>query len=67
MKIGHCATCEGPSLRLFRGCCRRCFDAHRRSVETGKTTWEALVASGVVSMPQTRQEASDAFFRRMRQ
>lgn len=46
-RIERCKRC-GKGLANRRGCCRVCYNRYAAMVGKGTTTWEELVAAGLV-------------------
>ena len=56
MAVTFCMNCRSRDV-FTRGNCSNCYQRHRYKVVTGKTTWDALVASGAIAPKHARQPA----------
>ncbi len=52
----YCSNCNARSMRATRGACSRCYNWARAEIKAGRTTWEALEATGKFIRPPTRGE-----------
>lgn len=62
--MNPCLTC-GKRVPMFRGMCRSCYNAARRDVRSGLTTWARLEAAGLALPAQTRQQRNDSNYNRI--
>lgn len=48
MTTAKCLTCSRPpATAIGRGLCLVCYSGAKKMIETGKTTWDDLVAMGL--------------------